>query len=121
MEQKCRSKDTNAESTPEEQAISQSTTASSHLHHKHGGEDYKLTGHIPQLPVAIYSDIMKFLTLKEIICQLMVLNSEVRSEVIGQNYQLFKQFIKAYSLNKRMEKSDMIVRHEVLGLIKTNL
>lgn len=64
---------------------------------------------------------MKYLTLREIICQLMIVSRAVRSEVVSQNYQLFKQFIKAYSLNKRMEKSDMIVRHEVLSLIKSNL
>lgn len=64
---------------------------------------------------------MKFLSLKEIICQVMVLNKDVRQEIQTQNYILFKKFIKTYTLNKRMEKTDLIVNNDVLQLIKTNL
>jgi len=51
----------------------------------------------------------------------MVLNSTIRDEVLSQNYLLFKKFIKEFTLNKRFEKTDMIVNHNVIDLIKTNI
>ena len=45
------------------------------------------------LPPELFSDIMKFLELRDIILQIMVLNKKVRQELKSQNYILFKKFI----------------------------
>jgi hypothetical protein len=84
-------------------------------------EESKQQTVLPELPVTIYSDIMKFMSLRDILCQLMVLNSEIRQEIMSQNYILFKKFIKTYTLSKCMEKSDMLVTHNVFDLIRSNM
>lgn len=63
---------------------------------------------------------MKFLSLGEIICKLMLLNKAVRREIESQNYIMFKKFIKEYTLNKRISKSDIIVNKDIFDLIKSN-
>ena len=73
---------------------------------------------VPDLPLCIYSDIMKFMTLKEIMFRLMVLNKAVRKEIISQNYIMFKKFTKEYSLNKRLLKSDVVVNHDVFQMVR---
>lgn len=64
---------------------------------------------------------MKFLTIEEIVSKLMLLSKKIRHEIQSQNYIMFKKFLRSYSLNKRLERSDMIVQHDIFQLIKTNL
>ena len=73
------------------------------------------------LPICVYTDILKFLTLKEIVGKLMMLNKSIRNEIKTQNYLVFKVFCKEYSLNKRIERSDFIANHDVFKLIKDNM
>jgi hypothetical protein len=70
--------------------------------------------------MCIFSDIMKFMSLQEIICKLMLVNKAVRKEIQSQNYIMFKKFINEYTLNKRISRSDMIVNRDVFSLIRSN-
>lgn len=49
------------------------------------------------------------MTLREVICILMVLNKAVRVEIKGQNYIIFKKFVKEFTLNKRLKKGPLIL------------
>jgi hypothetical protein len=59
--------------------------------------------------------------LKDIICKIMRLRKDIRDHVMAENYLLFKKFIKQFSLNKRLKKSDMPAYVDVFNLIKENI
>ena len=61
------------------------------------------------------------MSLKDIICKIMRLNKEIRQYVTAENYILFKKFIKLFSLNKRLKKSDMPANIDIFNLIKENI
>lgn len=51
----------------------------------------------------------------------MVLNKAIRGEIQTENYLMFKKFCRAYCLNKRIERSELIVHHDIFNLIKLNM
>ena len=51
----------------------------------------------------------------------MRLRKDISEHVMAENYILFKKFIKSFSLNKRLKKSDMPAYVDVFNLIKENI
>ena len=65
--------------------------------------------------------IAKYADLKDVILKFMRLSWNIRHLIQSDNYLLYKKFLKLYSLNKEMRRSDMIAYVDVLKLIKENV
>ena len=65
--------------------------------------------------------IIKYVDLKEVILKFMRLSWSIRQLIQGDNYLLYKKFLKLYCLNKEMRRSDLIAYVNVLKLIKDNV
>ena len=72
------------------------------------------------LDIEVYSVIIEFMDLKDIIYLMMSLSRDVREQVMTDNYIIFKKFIRHFCMNKRMKKSDMPAYVDVFKLIKDN-
>lgn len=69
----------------------------------------------------VFPVIIKYLEVKDILCKLMLLSKEVRNQVMGENYLIFKKFLRLFRLSNRMKSSDMPAYVDVFRLIKENL
>lgn len=59
--------------------------------------------------------------LKDVLTKMVLLNKKVRQNVMLENYTIFKKFIRQFSLNKRLKKSDLPAYIDVFKLIKDNM
>lgn len=64
---------------------------------------------------------MKYLDLKDIIIKMMGLNKSMRELVMTENYIIFKHFLRLFTLNKRLRKSDIPAKVNMLELIRSNV
>lgn len=74
-----------------------------------------------KLDLEIFSILIKYMELKDIIIKLMSLSRSVRQQVMTDNYIMFKKFIRQFSLNSRLKRSDLPAYCDVLDLIKDNI
>ena len=65
--------------------------------------------------------IIKYVDLKDVILKFMCLSWSIRNLIKSDNYTLYKKFLKLFSLNKEMRRSDMIAFVNVLKLIRENV
>lgn len=71
-----------------------------------------------ELDTDIFVCLMKFMEIKEIFRQLMVLNREIRESILSENYIMYKKYIKYFSLNPRLKRDDIIAFHDVFQMCK---
>lgn len=90
-----------------------------------GGQDQicssSLAGANYKIDLEIFSILIKYMELKDIICKLMSLSRNVREQVMTDNYIMFKKFIRQFSLNNRLKRSDLPAYCDVFQLIKENI
>ena len=48
----------------------------------------------------------------------MVLNREIRQQILSENYIMYKKYIKYFSLNSRLKRDDIIAYHNVFKMCK---
>lgn len=73
------------------------------------------------LDLEIFSTLIKYMELKDIICKMMCLSRDVRQQVMTENYIIFKKFIRQFCLNNRLKRSDLPAYVDVFDLIKDNI
>ena len=64
---------------------------------------------------------MKYLTINEIMLKLMPLSRHVREQVITENYIMFKHFIRLFSLGKRLKRTDIPAKVDIMKLFNDNV
>jgi hypothetical protein len=90
-----------------------------------GGQDQICSSSLAKnemfVDLEIFSILIKYMDLKEIICTMMSLSRNVRQQVMTDNYIMFKKFIRQFSLNNRLKRSDLPAYVDVFDLIKDNI
>jgi len=75
-----------------------------------------------KIDLEIYSVLIKYMELKDIIMKMMSLSREVRQQVMTENYIIFKKFIRMFGLNnQKMKRSDLPAYVNVFQLIQDNV
>ena len=65
--------------------------------------------------------LMKYLDLFEVITRLMPCSKKVRELVMTENYIIFKHFLRYFTLNKRLQKSDIPAKINIMKLVYDNI
>lgn len=73
-----------------------------------------------QIPLECFNIIIKYLDLGDIMKKLLLISKDVRVIVIGNNYILFKHFLRHMNLSSRMKRSDLISRVDIFSFIRDN-
>lgn len=74
------------------------------------------------MDLEIYSTMIKYMELKDIIVKMMGLSREIRQQVMTENYIIFKKFIRMFGLNnQKMKRSDLPAYVNVFQLIQDNV
>ena len=64
---------------------------------------------------------MKYLDLCEVVTKLMPCSKAMREQVITENYIIFKHFLRYFTLNKRLVKSDILTKTNIMKLVYDNI
>ena len=64
---------------------------------------------------------MKYLDLCEVVTKLMPCSKGMREHVITENYIIFKHFLRYFTLNKRLVKSDILTKINIMKLVYDNI
>lgn len=51
----------------------------------------------------------------------MVLNTEIRKQILGENYLIYKMYIKYFTLNPRLKRDDTPAYFDIFKLCKENI
>ena len=74
------------------------------------------------ISIEIFSVLIKYMELKDIIIKMMSLSREVRQQVMTENYIIFKKFIRMFGLNnQKMKRSELPAYVNVFQLIQDNV
>ena len=61
------------------------------------------------------------MSIYEVICRLMLLNKEIREEILAENYIMFNKLIKFFRLNSRIKRGTMLAKNNIWRIISKNL
>ena len=74
-----------------------------------------------KFPLECIAVLMKYLDLFEVVTKLMPCNRQVRELVITENYIIFKHFLRYFTLSKRLIKSDIPAKINIMKLVYDNV
>jgi hypothetical protein len=87
-------------------------------------ESYQISDLIvvdPQFPQECIPIVLKYLDLRDVMIKMMPLSRAVRELVITENYIIFKQFLRFFTLSQRLKKTDIPAKVNIMQLIKDNV
>ena len=68
----------------------------------------------PQFPQECIPIVLKYLDLRDVMIKMMPLNKAVRELVITENYIIFKQFLRFFTLSQRLKKTDIPAKVNIM-------
>mgnify|MGYP001806849496 CR=1 FL=1 len=71
-------------------------------------------------PIDLFPTLLKYVDLPDVLKALLLLNKEIRSAIMSENYILYKQFLKEFNLNDRLKRADIPAKFDIIRLIKEN-
>ena len=71
-----------------------------------------------KLPDKVWPKTLKFCEIKFILTKLLCLNKHYRNLITSQNSRLFSIFLDKYALTKRLERSDIAARIDMITFLK---